>query len=604
MASEPFMGWQPSQAAQRDGEGDEGDGPHRGGDDVFRGMSDEWSDLKRRGMKEDAIEERIRLMDRRTMSLVDQVDEETLREVKQAKEKRAKKKREGKKSLALVNIAAGLDGCDDQLLPSSFRALESDLSFNPKALGQITFAQTLALSLSCPVWGYLSDRRPRRIILSVGCFAWGAVTVCLSLASAFWQVCLLRALNGVFLGSVGPISQSMISDAMSARTRGWGFGMVQMTTCIGRVVGGLVTTSLSMLEFHGIKGWRWSFMAVGCLSMFLGFIILLLLDEPDRWDSGVRKRRLQEEEGMEGDTGGPSHMVLPCVEENQTAYVFWREMWNESLTVPTAIIVGIEGVFGNIPWSALSFMTMFMQYSGLSDVKAAVTTSAMLVGAMIGGPIGGWTGDRMHRYSPHHGRPFMGQLALLLRLPLVISTFLLIPRRESSFVYFVLICFVFGLCSIAGVAVNRPIMSDVVRPQHRGTTFAMVIALEGSLASMFGAPLVGLLAEKAFGYQSSTLPVSEMDPLLRRTNADALSKALLCVTTIPWSVSLVFYSLMHITYGADARNAKEYRQSRRAMLCSLSEASEETDMSEVSEASVRVGGEEGGPHASQPSQVD
>lgn len=92
------------------------------------------------------------------------------------------------KSLLMVNASAALDGCDDQLLPATFRALERDLNFHPSLLGYITLAQTMCLSLLCPLWGYLSDRHSRKWLLAFGTFAWGLTTTLLGLVSEFWQV--------------------------------------------------------------------------------------------------------------------------------------------------------------------------------------------------------------------------------------------------------------------------------------------------------------------------------------------------------------------------------------------------------------------------------
>ncbi|KAL8451339.1 hypothetical protein Emag_002774 [Eimeria magna] len=65
------------------------------------------------------------------------------------------------RSVVVVNISSALDGCDDQLLPATFRALESDLGFHPSLLGYITLSQTLS--------------------------SWGCVTTALGLVSEFWQ---------------------------------------------------------------------------------------------------------------------------------------------------------------------------------------------------------------------------------------------------------------------------------------------------------------------------------------------------------------------------------------------------------------------------------
>lgn len=117
------------------------------------------------------------------------------------------------KSLAVVNVAAGLDGCDDQLLPASFRALEADLNLHPSLLGYITLAQTLMLSLFSPIWGFLSDKYSRKWMLVFGTALWGVATILLANINDFAHILFFRAINGLALGSIGPISQSILADA-------------------------------------------------------------------------------------------------------------------------------------------------------------------------------------------------------------------------------------------------------------------------------------------------------------------------------------------------------------------------------------------------------
>lgn len=153
----------------------------------------------------------------------------------------------GSGSLLVLNVAASLDGCDDQLLPASFRAMEAELGFHPSLLGNITLAQTMALSLSCPVWGYLADRCSRKRIMSIGLISWGAATIGLGFTSKVVHVILLRAINGMFLGSIAPISQSILADLSPRMSRGFHFGLIQMCASGGRVIGGVLMTSVAFM---------------------------------------------------------------------------------------------------------------------------------------------------------------------------------------------------------------------------------------------------------------------------------------------------------------------------------------------------------------------
>eukprot|EP01054_Gregarina_sp_Poly1_P011028 Gregarina_sp_Poly_1__11027@NODE_87_length_15225_cov_52_775630_g75_i0_p4_GENE_NODE_87_length_15225_cov_52_775630_g75_i0NODE_87_length_15225_cov_52_775630_g75_i0_p4_ORF_typecomplete_len463_score39_06MFS_1/PF07690_16/2e46Sugar_tr/PF00083_24/6_9e25MFS_2/PF13347_6/1_3e10MFS_2/PF13347_6/1e08MFS_1_like/PF12832_7/2_3e13MFS_1_like/PF12832_7/0_00022ATG22/PF11700_8/9_9e11ATG22/PF11700_8/0_017MFS_3/PF05977_13/2_3e11MFS_3/PF05977_13/0_03OATP/PF03137_20/4e10TRI12/PF06609_13/9_7e10TRI12/PF06609_13/3_4e02MFS_4/ len=401
-----------------------------------------------------------------------------------------------KRSLIMINAASGLDGCDDQMLPASFRAMEHELGFSPSLLGNITLAQTMALSVSCPLWGFLADRTSRKRVLCLGCTLWGAVTVGLASVSAYWQVVVLRMLNGFFMGSIGPISQSILADSSKSEDRGFTFGLVQTCSNFGRVIGGVTTTAIGLQFFYGISGWRYSIGTVGVLSMLLGIVILFFLPPiPRRLSRSMlpadiklleaRKRELAGSNQSLADTGGTmlegnSRDLQPLLPRSESLPFkqFWGELFRHSLSAPSVWLLMAEGFTGMIPWSALSFMTMFFQYCGLSDLEAGFVTGAMLVGAMISGPVGGFIGDYFSQKAPNHGRPFIAQLSMLLRIPVLVLCFHLIQRDPQSFNEFFTLALCLGLSSFAGAAVNRPILSDVVLAEHRATVFSIVSLLQ------------------------------------------------------------------------------------------------------------------------------
>ncbi len=67
-----------------------------------------------------------------------------------------------------------------------------------------------------------------------------------------------------------------------------------------------------------------------------------------------------------------------------------------------------------------------------------------------------------------------------------------------------------------------------------------------------GAPLVGILAERWFGWDASSTGGTSKTADLK--NADALSSALLLCMLVPWFLCFIFYTFLHLTYPAD----KEY----------------------------------------------
>lgn len=74
-------------------------------------------------------------------------------------------------------------------------------------------------------------------------------------------------------------------------------------------------------------------------------------------------------------------------------------------------------------------------------------------------------------------------------------------------------------------------------------------------AAVLGAPLVGFLSERVFGYikLSHGLNVTGLTTD-RLSNARALSLSMLCMTVGPWMANFVVYCILHKTYKKDKRN--------------------------------------------------
>lgn len=63
---------------------------------------------------------------------------------------------------------------------------------------------------------------------------------------------------------------------------------------------------------------------------------------------------------------------------------------------------------------------------------------------------------------------------MAVRVPLLVIAYVVVPKNREYFGVFFILALVMGLSSMAGVAVNRPILADVVRPDHKATVFSIV----------------------------------------------------------------------------------------------------------------------------------
>ncbi|CAN6307471.1 unnamed protein product [Urochloa humidicola] len=101
-----------------------------------------------------------------------------------------------------------------------------------------------------------------------------------------------------------------------------------------------------------------------------------------------------------------------------------------------------------------------------------------------------------------------------------------------------------SLCSL--------IFAEIVPEKARMTVYAMGRCFETVFAS-FAPPLVGILAERVFGYQ---LAASGTSVDADRENAAALGKAVFAEIAMPITVCCLTYSALYWTYPADRQRAK------------------------------------------------
>jgi len=400
-------------------------------------------------------------------------------------------------------------------------------------------SKALAQSCSSPFWGTLIDRgHSAKALLVMGSVAWGVCTISLAFTSTLRTMLMLRILNGVALATLMPVSQAIIGDLTLPSDRGKYFGFVGFATCMGSVLGSVLTTSIANRMMFGIMGWRVAFAIVGGCSFLLASLLSNFLVDHRKF--GYRDSS--------------------CSEEVATFLGFFR--------VRSFVVIVMQGCFGSVPWSAMQFLTMFYQYAGIPDGQAGLLTSCSMVCGAFGNIAGGLIGDRLTLWSRFHGRPLTAQISVFAGIPIIFATLHLVPREPSSFVYYLLLQAMLGLCATWTCAgVNRPLLTEVVPQSHQARILAWLVALEGSSSACFGAPFVGYLAEHYFGYRPQRMASAMIPEAVREANTHALACGMLVMTVLPWLACFMSYSFLHITYQKDVEDLQA--QERNAATSSL-----------------------------------
>ncbi|KAL3693817.1 hypothetical protein R1sor_007468 [Riccia sorocarpa] len=447
-------------------------------------------------------------------------------------------------TLLLVNCAALLERADESLLPAVYDEVGRAFRISPSQLGSLTFIRGLVQALASPLAAYLALTHSRIHVVAIGAFAWGVATAALGLCTAFWQAAVVKIFNGIGLAIVVPAIQSIVADMHEEHERGLGFGFLHATGQLGVILGGIFATVLAgQGTILGIDGWRFAFLNVALISVVLGFALLSFANVNDNVKHLVNRIR----DGQKLITNDLENNA-PMEEDG-----LW-ELWKgtrQVLLVPTFQVIVAQGIVGQTPWYAMAFFTLWFELLGFKNSQAAFLAAMLSVGNMFGSVFGGWIGDLAAKHLPNSGRIICSHFSAAVGIPLSAVLLLLIPQDVTYGWLYGIILFLMGfLMSWNSPATNWPIFAEIVPQKLHTTVYAVDLALEKSISAL-GTPLVGILAERLFGFSTA----SAFRPDAK--NARALAEGVFCLVAVPFSLCLVVISILYWTYPKDRDRARK-----------------------------------------------
>jgi EmrB/QacA subfamily drug resistance transporter len=143
-----------------------------------------------------------------------------------------------------------------------------DLGGSQSAYTWVVTSTLLALTVTTPIWGKLSDLFDRKLLVQTGLvlYVGGSILAGASQSTAWLIAC--RVIQGVGVGGLTALVQVILSDLVSPRERGRYTGYLGAVfgvgTVAGPLLGGVVTDGL---------GWRWCFY-IGVPFAVAAFVVL------------------------------------------------------------------------------------------------------------------------------------------------------------------------------------------------------------------------------------------------------------------------------------------------------------------------------------------
>ncbi|KAM7250807.1 hypothetical protein ACFE04_022690 [Oxalis oulophora] len=440
-------------------------------------------------------------------------------------------------------MAAIMERADENLLPSVYKEVSEAFNAGPSDLGYLTFIRNFVQGLASPLAGVLVINYDRPTVLAIGTLCWALSTAAVGASQRFMQVAFWRAVNGLGLAIVIPALQSFIADSYMDGVRGAGFGLYSLVGTFGGIGGGVLATIMAGQEYWGIPGWRFAFIMMALASSVIGFLVFLLVVDPRNTISVPRDAS----EDFESDK---------LIERSNISVTsVWTESWAATkavIKVKTFQIIVLQGIIGSLPWTAMVFFTMWFELIGFDHNKTAALLSLFAIGCAVGSFMGGIIADRICRFLPNSGRIICAQFSAFMGIPFTLFLLLVIPQSVDSYYIFAVTLLFMGLTiSWNATAANGPMFAEVVPTKHRTMIYAFDRAFEGGISS-FAAPLVGILSERIFGYDSTSI-----DPIKGSAHqAFALSRGLLTMMVVPFGICCLCYTPLYKFFKQDRDNAR------------------------------------------------
>lgn len=378
----------------------------------------------------------------------------------------------------LLCLAYMLSILDRQILNLLAPEIQRDLDLTDLQLSYLQgfFFVILYVTMG-PVFGWLADRKPRKVVAALGIGIWSFATAVSSMAGSFVGLALARLGVGSGESALGPAATSMISDLFSARNRPKALALFGIGPLLGAAFA-LLGAPLFIPETPvdmGVAGifqpWQMAFLIAGAPGLVVAAAILMLR-EPAR-------HGIENTEFKPGIAAALRYML-----ENRRAYI---GAFGGSILI---LAVGTASNY-NIP---LYFHRTF----GWDHYQTGHSIGLLNLFTMIPSALaGGWLASALlKRGRAESTYLIMMGGAVIFSIPSVLTWLMPTPNKAM---------FMLGVQNV-GAALISPLMAAITADLSPNRYRGQIMALFLSGVQLFAAGLapigVAFLTEQFFGIEN------------------------------------------------------------------------------------------------------
>ncbi|CAF1065810.1 unnamed protein product [Adineta steineri] len=176
--------------------------------------------------------------------------------------------------LILLSLAGIVLPFSDTVYLPALAEIEHDLHASTVLVDYTISAYLISAGIAGFLWGPLSDRFGRKIILIVTFILFLAFTIVCALARTIAVLLVFRSLQGAVICASFVVGQSAVVDIYPPEKIGFAMGLFLVPLLVGPIIGPFIGGILS-----SVFGWRSTFIALGIMTIIATLMIFFFVPE-------------------------------------------------------------------------------------------------------------------------------------------------------------------------------------------------------------------------------------------------------------------------------------------------------------------------------------
>lgn len=356
------------------------------------------------------------------------------------------------------------DYVDRTVISSLFPFLKADYNLTDTECAMLISAVYWSIVIFTFPISVLVDRWSRRKTIGLMAVVWSIATAAGAFTKSFRQLFIARTFIGVGEAGYAPGGSAMMSALYPVEKRSWMMGLwnasIPLGSALGVALGGIIATHW---------GWRH---ALGIVAIPGFLVAILFFFVKDYKTIGLEK--------TEKATADRKKIKMSA-----------NDLMKEFLAKPSLIFTyfGMTGVVFTTTSLLTWLPTYFHRVQGLAEGPAGVKSSAVMLFAIVGAPLGGFIADRWRR-KQINARLLLPTITCMLSAVLM---FLAFSVFEGQMQYLLLLSM--GVSVTAFVAAAAAVTQDVVHAGLRAISYAIAVIIQNLLGASLGPIVVGKISD-------------------------------------------------------------------------------------------------------------